>query len=100
LPKTNTALLYVDECLNLHSRWGEQALYYEPSKKAKEQIYHIIERFKLLLNENAKDNVPILPENLDVKTAISDYLIKMKEVCNIFFCIILTIKLKMSLFIL
>lgn len=82
LPKTNTALLYIDECLELHKKWGEQALIYEPSRRV-EQVHYIIERFKLLLDKDAKDNWPVLPKNLDAKTVITDYFVKMKEVCNI-----------------
>jgi hypothetical protein len=48
-----------------------------------EQDHYIIERFKLLLDEDAKDNWPVLPKNLDVKTVIADYFVKMKGVCNI-----------------
>ncbi|PKK78317.1 hypothetical protein RhiirC2_730084 [Rhizophagus irregularis] len=79
LPKTNTALLYFDECLELHKKWGEQALIYEPSKRV-DQVHYIIERFKLLLDEDAKDNWPVLPKNLDAKIVITDYFVKMKEV--------------------
>ncbi|GES97069.1 hypothetical protein GLOIN_2v1646219 [Rhizophagus clarus] len=79
LPKTNTALLYVDKNIKLHSKWGEQALIYEPSRRV-EQDHYIIERFKLLLDEDAKDNWPVLPKNLNVKTVITDYFVKMKGV--------------------
>ncbi|CAB5125215.1 hypothetical protein RhiirA5_494389 [Rhizophagus irregularis] len=79
LPKTNTALLYIDEYLELNRRWGEQALIYEPSRRV-EQVHYIIERFKLLLDNDAKDNWPVLPKSLDAKTVITDYFVKMKEV--------------------
>jgi len=85
LPKTNTALLYVNGDVNPHVKWGEQALIYEPSKRAREQeVHYIIERFKLYLDEDAKGiNLPVLPRNLDVKKFIADYLSKMKNVCKI-----------------
>src|SRR5207247_4772407 len=84
LAKTNTALLYLNECTKPHTKWGEQALMYRPSRKVKEQeIHYIIERFKLLLDEDARDSLPVLPEGLDVKTVITDYFVKMKGVRNI-----------------
>jgi hypothetical protein len=104
LAKTNTALLYTNECTKPHNKWGEQALMYRPSKKIKEQeTFYIIERFKLLLDEDAKDSLPVLPDHLDVKTVIADYFVKLKGVCNIIkktFTNILKYNLKYSFFIL
>ncbi|CAI2181652.1 4060_t:CDS:2 [Funneliformis geosporum] len=81
LAKTNTALLYVNDALH-QTKWGEQALIYEPSKKTREtEIHYIIERFKLFLDEEARSaELPKLPRNLDAKKFIADYLCKMKDV--------------------
>jgi hypothetical protein len=84
LPKTNTALLYINESTKPHVKWGEQALIYEPSRRVERENHYIIERFKLLLDEDAsKDSLPVLPRHLDIKTVISDYFVKLKGVCNI-----------------
>ncbi|RIA83506.1 hypothetical protein C1645_786177 [Glomus cerebriforme] len=53
---------------------------YRPSRKIKQEEHYIIERFKLLLDEDAKDSLPVLPKELDVKMVIADYFIKMKGV--------------------
>ncbi|CAG8585354.1 3589_t:CDS:2 [Funneliformis mosseae] len=63
-------------------KWGEQALVYEPSKKAREtEIHYIVERFKLFLDDEAIcAELPKLPRNMDAKRFIADYLGKLKHV--------------------
>ncbi|CAG8585382.1 3591_t:CDS:2 [Funneliformis mosseae] len=81
LPKTNTALLYDADCIEV-LKWGEPALLQEKRRRKsqeKAQKVHIIERFKLHLDDMMKQK-PFLPSFLDYKKAIIDYLIKMKGV--------------------
>ncbi|CAG8830778.1 28946_t:CDS:2, partial [Racocetra persica] len=85
--KTDTVLLYNSDCTEVLN-WGAPALAHV-SKRSRNNIrelgsslppqHHIIERFKLFLDDNASDK-PYLPPNLDYRKAISDYLNKMKEV--------------------
>lgn len=82
LPKTNTALLYDASC-NKVLRWGEPALFQDQKKKkSQDEQFHIIERFKLHLDDKMKQK-PQLPLMFDYKKAITDYLIKMKSVSNL-----------------
>ncbi|CAB4494383.1 unnamed protein product [Rhizophagus irregularis] len=80
LPKTNTALLYDANCDQV-LRWGELALFQEQRRKKNQDAeqFHIIERFKLHLDNKMKQK-PQLPIMFDYKKAITDYLIKMKGV--------------------
>lgn len=82
LPKTNTALLYDANCDQV-LRWGELALFQEQRRKKNQDAeqFHIIERFKLHLDNKMKQK-PQLPIMFDYKKAITDYLIKMKGVSN------------------
>ncbi|CAG8612048.1 3431_t:CDS:2, partial [Gigaspora margarita] len=85
--KTNTVLLYDNSCKEV-LKWGEPALIYGQKKNKKSikesdspQNPHMIERFKLHLNDKlSTDEKPRLPQNLNYKRAIIDYLKKMKEV--------------------
>ncbi|RIB29168.1 hypothetical protein C2G38_2057357 [Gigaspora rosea] len=81
LPKTNTALLY-DSSFKEVLKWGEPALLYEQKKSrnsSKELQYYKIERFKLYLDDSNSEK-PWLPETLDYRKAITDYLKKLKGV--------------------
>ncbi|CAG8565337.1 3344_t:CDS:2 [Gigaspora margarita] len=85
--KTNTVLLYDNSCKEV-LKWGEQALIYGQKKNKKSikesgspQNPHVIERFKLHLDDKLSTyGKPRLPQNLNYKRAIIDYLKKMKEV--------------------
>ncbi|RIB03890.1 hypothetical protein C2G38_734848 [Gigaspora rosea] len=85
--KTNTVLIYDNSCKEV-LKWGYQALTYVPKKNKKSikelgspQNHHVIERFKLHLDDKLRaDEKPCLPQNLNYKRAIIDYLKKMKEI--------------------
>ncbi|RIA82054.1 hypothetical protein C1645_809788 [Glomus cerebriforme] len=74
--KTPTVLKY-DESFKLTS-WGVPALAEKPNKKKKTPDVKPVERFKLHLGQ-MKDK-PHLPDKLDYKTAITDYLREMGQV--------------------
>ncbi|CAG8761981.1 8796_t:CDS:10 [Gigaspora margarita] len=85
--KTNTVLLYDNSCREV-LKWGEPALTFGQKKNKKSikelgspQSPHVIERFKLHLDEKLSiGEKPWLPQNLNYKRAIIDYLKKMKGV--------------------
>jgi hypothetical protein len=58
--------------------WGYPALAEKPNRRKKTSDIKPVERFKLHLGD--MENKPYLPEGLDFKTAITDYLREMGEV--------------------
>ncbi|CAB5380732.1 unnamed protein product [Rhizophagus irregularis] len=57
--------------------WGYPALAEKPDRRKKPSNIYPVERFKLHLGD--MENKPYLPEGLDFKTAITDYLREMAE---------------------
>ncbi|GBB94068.1 hypothetical protein RclHR1_22870002 [Rhizophagus clarus] len=76
--KIPTAVKY-DESLKLTS-WGFSALAEKPNKKIKSSDIKPAEKFKLHLSKMDDKNKPPLPEGLDPKTAITDYLREMGKI--------------------
>ncbi|CAI2172471.1 1057_t:CDS:2 [Funneliformis geosporum] len=69
--KTPTIIKYQDETFTTIKSWGYSAMAKKPTKKNSSQLN--VELFKLLLL-NSSSMEPILPDNLDHKKVITDYL--------------------------
>ncbi|CAG8504961.1 9394_t:CDS:2 [Funneliformis mosseae] len=77
--KTPTVIKYEDESYTNVKSWGFKAFADRPKKKKNADQSIPIELFKLFLFKNSSMEKPYLPENLDYKNVITDYL---KELCK------------------
>ncbi|CAB5381308.1 unnamed protein product [Rhizophagus irregularis] len=78
--KTPTVIKYEDESYTIVKSWGFPALAEKPSNKKKiSDPSKPIELFKLHLIKELSNEKPFLPEGLDFKKVITDYLKKLVE---------------------
>jgi len=75
--KAPTIIKYQDETLTTVKSWGYSALAKKPRKKNTDQLN--MELFKLLFLKSSSIEKFILPDNLDYKKVITDYLEKLCE---------------------
>ncbi|CAG8499180.1 23893_t:CDS:2 [Dentiscutata erythropus] len=76
--KTNTVILY-DANFKKVKAWGLPALAPRSGKRQTYFDYRPVERFKLFLGNLPDSEKPKLPENLDYKKVIADYLKEIEE---------------------
>ncbi|CAG8608555.1 2690_t:CDS:2 [Funneliformis caledonium] len=77
--KTPTVIKYEDESYTKVKSWGFKAFADRPKKKKNTDKSIPLELFKLFLFKNSSMANPYLPDNLDYKKVITDYL---KELCK------------------